>query len=161
MPPKAGNVNALQHGLRSDRPFGIVPGTLGKGFGRIVRRIGEFKTAIEAAVMANRSEITLADACLIQTCLRWERHAQCAQKWLRDNPDLPPADKLNFSREIARASSERDKALANLGLPRGNEQPDPWKAMDLLPPEPATSEAAVSVSVAQESNGTASPEVQP
>jgi hypothetical protein len=69
--------------------------------------------------MEAKGQVSLTDAGLIQTCLRWERHAALAQRWLtKKSAELKPADLLQFSREIARASTERDKALAALHLDR-------------------------------------------
>ena len=64
-----------------------------------------------------KGEVNLQDAACIQTCLRWERHACLAQRWLtKMQADLKPEQRLTFSREIARASAERDKSLASLRL---------------------------------------------
>ncbi|MDX1945220.1 MAG: hypothetical protein SFU86_07425 [Pirellulaceae bacterium] len=57
------------------------------------------------------------DAAVINTAARWEQHALLATRWLRISFDqLSHDQRLNFSREIARASSERDKALRELRL---------------------------------------------
>jgi predicted KAP-like P-loop ATPase len=72
--------------------------------------------ALERAVLDRRGEVDVFAAAVIQSAMRWERHALLAQKWLRITPDLDPDQKLAFSREIARASSERDKCLRLLGL---------------------------------------------
>ena len=74
---------------------------------------------LEDTVIAARGEVTLVDAANIQTAIRWERHGALALRWLRTQGDqLKPTDQLAFSREIARASTERDKALAALKLDR-------------------------------------------
>ena len=117
-PPK-GNRNALRHGLKA--------GQLPEGAKYIELRLNAFRRQLEDSVLGCRGEITLTDAALIQTCLRWERHACLAQRWLVKAGDtLKPADRLAFSREIARASAERDKALKDLDLDR---EPDPWAAI--------------------------------
>jgi len=71
---------------------------------------------LEAAVVELRGEISLSDAAVIQTATRYERHAALASKWLRENPDLPIETRLNISRDIAKASGERDKCIKLLGL---------------------------------------------
>jgi hypothetical protein len=59
------------------------------------------------------------DAALINTAFRAERHAQLAQRWLaREADSMTPADRLSYSREVARASEARDKAIAALDLPK-------------------------------------------
>ena len=79
---------------------------------------------LEDAVLANRNEVSILDAACIQTCLRWERHAALAQRWLvKADNELKPEQRLTFSREVARASSERDKALATLRLDATPEPP--------------------------------------
>ena len=87
-----------------------------------------FRRRLEDALLAVKGEVTMTDAANIQTCLRWERHAALAQRWLtKQYKELKPADRLLFSREIARASAERDKALAamQLGVTTGR----PWLAL--------------------------------
>lgn len=69
--------------------------------------------------MAARKQVTLTDAACITTALKWERHSQLATRWLRVKGDkLSPTEQLNFSREIAKASTERDKAIKMLDLDR-------------------------------------------
>ena len=80
-------------------------------------RINKFRRSLEDRVLELRGSITLAEAAIVQTCLRWERHAALAQRWLTlQGDELTPDDRLKFSREIARASSERDKAIAQLRI---------------------------------------------
>ncbi|MDZ4684513.1 MAG: hypothetical protein SH850_05440 [Planctomycetaceae bacterium] len=107
-PPK-GNRNNLRHGLRA--------GQLPADAKFIEIRLNSFRRQLEDAVIKVRGEISIPDAASIQTAMRWERHAALAQRWLtKSYNDLKPADRLTFSREIARASAERDKALAMLRL---------------------------------------------
>lgn len=110
------NRNNLRHGLRA--------GQLPPDAKYIELRLNAFRQKLEDAVIEVRGQVTLHDAAIIQTCLRWERHAALAQRWLaKAEPDeLKPADRLTFSREIARASSERDKALVALDL---DKKPEP------------------------------------
>ena len=72
-PPK-GNSNNLRHGLKA--------GKLPKDAKYIETRLNIFRRNLEDAVMAVKNEITLHDAAAIQTCIRWERHAALAQRWL-------------------------------------------------------------------------------
>ncbi len=124
-----GNRNALRHGLCA--------GQLPKDAKYIEFRLNAFRRTLEAVVLEVRGEVTIPDAAAIQTCVRWERHAALAQRWLVKAGDtLKPTDKLMFSREIARASSERDKALASLDLGKKLEQP--WLTL----PAPPNSEAS-------------------
>ena len=105
------NRNAMRHGLRA--------GQLPKDARYIELRLNQFRRTLEDAVVAAKKQVSLTDAGAIQTALRWERHACLAQRWLVKAGDtLKPTDRLTFSREIARASTERDKALATLKLDR-------------------------------------------
>ena len=75
--------------------------------------------ALETAVMDRKGEISLFDAGLVQTAMRWERHALLAQRWLKkEAANMTHSDRLAFSREVARASESRDRALKELGLAR-------------------------------------------
>lgn len=106
-----GNRNAIRHGLHA--------GKLPPDLAFIENRLNEFRRRLEDKVIAERKEITLQDAGVIQTVLRWERHATLAQRWLtKAANELKPIERLNFSREVAKASTERDKAIAMLKLDR-------------------------------------------
>lgn len=107
-PPK-GAQNNLRHGLRAGR--------LPKSARYIEYQANRFRRELEAAVLAVKGEVTLVDAATIQTALKWERHGALALRWLRtEGESLKPLDRLHFSREIARASTERDKAMACLKI---------------------------------------------
>jgi hypothetical protein len=88
-----------------------------------------FRRELEAAVMEARGEITLVDAAYVNTAYRAERHAQLAQRWLAmEAAEMTPADRLNYSREVVRASAERDKAIAALDLPKRHSA-DYWSSL--------------------------------
>ncbi|HEY4259360.1 MAG TPA: hypothetical protein VGM98_04345 [Schlesneria sp.] len=123
-PPK-GNVNNMRHGLKA--------GKLPPGCQYIEVRMNLFRRELESAVIAVKGEINLIDAANIQTAMKWERHGALAQRWLTKEADtLKPVERLTFSREIARASTERDRALTALGLDR-NQVRDQWAALDAIP----------------------------
>jgi hypothetical protein len=103
-------------------------GQLPKDAKYIEYRLNAFRRTLEQAVLAAKGEVSLTDAGCIQTCIRWERHACLAQRWLVKAGDtLKPEQRLTFSREIARASAERDKAIAALEL--GAKVERPWLAL--------------------------------
>ncbi len=107
-PPK-GNTNSIRHGLLS--------GKMPKGCQYVENRMNSFRRQLEAEVIVVHGSVSIVQAASINTAVKWERHGMLAQRWLRlECDDLKPADKLAFSREIAKASTERDKALAQLGL---------------------------------------------
>ena len=122
MPAPLANRNAIRHGLAA--------GNLPRGSGYIVRLTNQFRSAVEDALRDAGHEVDLVAAATIHTCVRWERHAQLAQRWLRREADsLTPDQRLAFSRDIARASAERDKCLRLLGLEVGKGR-DAWGALD-------------------------------
>ncbi|WP_166820019.1 hypothetical protein [Thalassoroseus pseudoceratinae] len=108
---KKGNRNRMRHGLHA--------GKLPAGCGYIENRLNSFRRKLEDIVMAAKGEVTITDAAHIQTALKWERHGMLALRWLKIEGDsLKPTDKLNFSREIAKASESRDRAIRALNLDR-------------------------------------------
>jgi hypothetical protein len=118
------NANAARHGLRGQ---GVPRGCTG-----VTKSINHFRRQLEQAVVNAHGEITLVHACLINTAYRYERHAQLAQRWLLvAYDDLSHADRLNYSREAARASAERDKAIMALNLNRPAD--DLWNGTIELP----------------------------
>ena len=120
MGPPCGNKNALRHGLSSLRgPVGTAT---------ITRSIGMMQRSLEAAVLKARATVEVSDAALIQTACRWEWHSQLAARWLRVAfGELTYDERLRYSRETARASSERDKAIGQLRL--GGDMSTPWGPM--------------------------------
>lgn len=119
-----GNRNNLRHGLKG--------GQLPKEARYIEHRMNDFRRQLEGAVIASKGEISLPDAAYVQTAMRWERHAALAQRWLtKQHDEMKPEQRLHFSREVARASAERDKAIAALGLD------SKAKSMPWLLPTPA------------------------
>src|SRR5262245_27058537 len=126
------NSNRLRHGLKA--------GQLPADAKYIEYRMNNFRRQLEAAVLEAKGEISLSDAATVQTALRWERHGCLAQRWLTKQYDeLKPEQRLTFSREVARASAERDKAIAALCLSDKDNRP-PW----LLPSTNNSSEEAAS-----------------
>lgn len=108
---RIGNRNSMRHGLRA--------GKLPHDCQHVEIQCNLLRRQLEDAVVTARGEVTLLDAANIQTAIKWERHGALALRWLRVQGDqLKPTDQLTFSREIARASTERDKALAALKLDR-------------------------------------------
>ncbi len=126
MPAPALNRNAIRHGLRAGR--------LPRGASYVKRETDALRRIIEDAVAeSNDGSVTLYHAALVQSVIRWERHGMLCQRWLRLESDQLSADqRVSFSREVARASSERDKCLRELGL---NEKPnsDMWSVLDARP----------------------------
>lgn len=97
--------------------------------------VNGLRRVLEDEVWGVRGEVSLADALCIHTATRWERHSQLAAKWLmREAANMTAADRLNYSREVARASAERDKAIQALGLPK---RPDgnPWDVLTVVSPD--------------------------
>jgi len=106
-----GNSNAMTHGLYS--------GALPAGCGYIRKYTDKLRVTLERAVLAMASELTVYDAACIMSAVRWERHALLAQKWLRlHSAEMTHDQRLAYSREIARASTERDRSIKALGLDR-------------------------------------------
>lgn len=102
------NKNAIRHGLTC--------GQLPKGCTWVATLANELRKSLEAAVVAAKGECSLYDAALVNSAVRWERHAMLAQRWLRVETTLTIDQKLAFHREVAKASSERDKCLKELKL---------------------------------------------
>jgi hypothetical protein len=117
-----GNRNAMRHGLKA--------GKLPADALYIEIRTNQLRRNLEDAVIAARGEVSLIDAANIQTAIKWERHGCLAQRWLdKKAKELKPMEQLQFSREVAKASTERDKAIAALRL---DVQPKPIELTEYL-----------------------------
>ena len=126
--PRA-NVNRATHYLRCQ--LHELP--KGKGLHYITRQCREERRVIEDAVIATGRDIGVYEAATIQTAINWARHGKLCARWLRGQcSDMTPAELLNFSREIARASAERDRCLERLGLDRRDTH-DIWSTLDVAP----------------------------
>ncbi len=122
-----------QRGNRNHMRHGLTAGKLPQGCQYIENALNSFRRQLEDIVLENKGSISLLDAAAIQTALKWERHGALALRWLNKAGDkLKPMESMSFSREIAKASTERDKALANLGLNR-NKVVDAWALIDVAP----------------------------
>lgn len=115
---RRGGARNVRHGLTS--------GALPHGCSWIATLVRQFREGVERAVLDLRGEISLFDAACINTAARHEQHALLAQRWLRrEAAELSPDQRLAFSREIGKASAERDRALRALGLDK-RASDDPW-----------------------------------
>lgn len=118
MPAPANNKNHMHHGLTT----GCNP----PGCNYVTHAVSELRRAIEAAVITARGSVGLVDAAAIQTACRWERHALLCGRWLRKHVRGNDACRAaELLRDIANASSNRDKALGSLHL---SKQPGDWYA---------------------------------
>lgn len=103
------NTNAARHCMRGT-------GKLPRKLAYIQNQLNAFRRELERAVISEK-DIGLLEAANINTALKWEKVGALAQRWLTTEHDnLKPLDRLQFVREIARASVERDKAIMALGL---------------------------------------------
>jgi hypothetical protein len=107
-----GGRNNLQHGLRA-----VVLGATPTGASYVGRLVQQLRMQLEDAVVDAKGEVSLADALAINTACRWERHSLLATRWLKQGFDkLTPDQRLNHSREVAKASESRDRAIRELRL---------------------------------------------
>jgi hypothetical protein len=92
-------------------------------------------------VLDSGGVLDIVTGAAIQTAQRWEKHARLASRWLRMEFDsLTPDQRVAFSREAAKASSERDKAIASLGIKSLRDR-SPWDAVDEPQNAPAANQA--------------------
>jgi hypothetical protein len=111
--PPLGSRNAMRHGLKSS--------ALPKGCWRIEARLNALRRTLEDHTYDTHGEVGLLHALAISTAVRWERHAALSARWLRlQGENMSDGDRLAYSRDVARASSERDKAVASLNLGQSN-----------------------------------------
>lgn len=104
--------NALTHGLRAST-LGSVP----KGASYVGKLMHEFRRQLEAALVDAKGSISFTDACHVNTAARWERHALLAGRWLKLHAATMTHDqRLAFSRDVARASESRDRAIEALKI---------------------------------------------
>ena len=139
MPAPANNTNAVTHGLR----MALAKSPAGCHY--IDVAVNAMRNALEALCLEVRGTLGTFERLCIHSACRWEKHSQLASRWLRlGEGDLSAADRLAYSREAARASSERDKSLKMLGLDK-RDTGDVFDAIYQTPqdaPEQPAAEAA-------------------
>ena len=120
------NGNRLSSGLHADpgkQALRLVLGTLPASLARVERDAYEYRRTLEQAVLEAHGEITLTMAHAIDTAARWFRHGQAALAWLVDHePDMDHAQRLAYSTAVAKAATERDRAVDRLVLDRDQTQ---------------------------------------
>lgn len=138
-----GNSNNMRHGLRA----GSLPG----GARYIERDIRQFRKQVESAVLAQRGEIGVYQAALIQSSCRHEQRARLIHRWLHQAQEksssttalrngnssaskttstgLSILDRVQLLRELSNASDSRDKCLERLKLD-ADPQTDAWAILD-------------------------------
>lgn len=104
-----GNKNSQRHGLRG--------ASLPKACKYIEYSLQAFRRSIESAVLANRGEIDLPSAALVNSSCRHERRCQLLERWLRKGMEtLPLSDRLAILKDLSSATDARDKCLKMLSL---------------------------------------------
>jgi len=98
---------------------GLTAGRLPRGASYVTKMTNCLRKSLDRAVMERYGDLDVWHNSVIVSAIRWERHSLLCQRWLREDCDnLTPMEKLAYSREVARASSSRDKCLLLLGLNR-------------------------------------------
>ncbi len=121
-----GNRRAATHGLR------MVNGRLPQGASWIRREADDMKRRLETAVIEAKGELSILDVATINEVVTWEKHRLLASRWLRlSHDELNHDQRLNFSREVAKSATERNKALRLLGIDA--QSLNPWSTLDAAP----------------------------
>lgn len=129
-----GNRNRMRHALRSST------GRLPPKCGWIKSLVAEERRMFQQAILERKGVISLLDALCLQSALRWAQHAWLCQRWLRLAAEtMSDSDRLAYSREVARASTERDRCVERLDL--ASKPDDIWDVLDT--PAPSDASAAV------------------
>lgn len=130
------NRNAMRHGLYS--------ATLPPGCGYIKRHGNEYRRFLEDQIIERHGQIGVYEAGIIQTAMEAVNHAMKCQHWLREAyDDLTWAERLAFSRDIAKHLEIRDRAVEKLKVEvMGTAADDPFalplERLNALPPTAPT-----------------------
>ncbi len=122
-----GNGNAVRHGLRGSKSPA--------GCSYIDKQTRSLRAAI-LGELAERGDLSLYREALAQSCLRHETRALLAARWLREKKDLDLEKRLALVATISRATDDRDRCLARMGLDQTRDQAIDYSAMFLDPASP-------------------------
>lgn len=96
----------------------------------LARGLASLQLRLEQEVVANRKQVSVVDACCIQSIIEWESHRAKCLRWTKLNYDsMSLNDRRDFSREAAQAATMRNKQLRELGLTQ-SAFVDPWAALE-------------------------------
>jgi hypothetical protein len=114
MAAEIGNLNAIRTGRHSKA---LVTGKYPKGLTYVRKQLLALARALEAALMDSKGRVDIQDQFTIRTVCRCEAHARLCQHVLNSEwATLTVDQKQSLSRDIAKASIDRDKALRALEL---------------------------------------------
>ena len=117
-----GNVNAVSKGITFNKRtdidrHGLILGELPKRVKQVQLYGTRLRKSLEQIVLTHKGRLTIIDQAHITTACRWERHAQLANRWMGEKyEELSILDRLQLSKAVADASTNRDKALEKLQL---------------------------------------------
>ncbi len=122
--PRKGCQNAATHGARISKGTiaRLVMGEMPKKLRRQLSSARQYRRTLEDLCVQVHGEVNATHAHLIDEAVGYEMHAALCRHLLREKPDMPVADQLRCSEQIAKARSARNKAVALLGL---NVLPEP------------------------------------
>jgi hypothetical protein len=130
------NRGGAPEGNRNNLRWGLRCGQLPADCGHIKRERNKLRRFIEDLVIEAKGEISLLDAALINSAVRWEVHAMLAGRKMQHAADLTTMQEVELSREVAKASDNRDKCLKSMGLEQSANL-DNWASIYEQPASPA------------------------
>ena len=107
----------------------LVIGELPKPMLRVKRAARSYRRDLESACQDRHGEISVVHAHIIDAAVGNETHAAIC-RWLLNQKlnDMTPADIITCSRNIAQAKATRNRAVFELDLDTGRD--DPWATLD-------------------------------
>lgn len=129
-----GNANNAIHGGRADQRHGLQVGSLPTRYRDIQRSLSRLRRRLEGAVAAAKGTVSVTDAQLIVTFLRWTQVSMIIQRlMMKSADDTEPAQQVAYATQIAEASEKSDRAMKALGLAgtataAGGSGEDEWDA---------------------------------
>ena len=107
----------------------LIIGELPKPMLRVKRAARSYRRDLEGACQDRHGEISIVHAHIIDAAVGNETHAAIC-RWLLNQKlnDMTPTDIITCSRNIAQAKETRNRAVRELDLGTGGE--DPWATLD-------------------------------
>ena len=130
--PTLGEAN-LRHGMRA-RSLRLLMVALPRKFKFVERFTNSFRQLVESEVLDRHGEITLVHASIIGTVCQIERARRIVERIFADNMGTVAPEKLvEIQCKTVLLSTQRDAALAKLGLERNESPSKLWDAIDATP----------------------------
>ena len=133
LPAKRADIRGLNSLRNGKRIVTLALGELPKELARVTRYVRLYRRGLQDAILEVFDEVSPTAAHLVDEACAWEQHRRVCMWLVRRKIDkLSPSDLRECSKQMALATTNRNKAVERLDL---DHKPDPWADVYSTPTE--------------------------